>query len=151
MLIKQLSQSVWRRSSFGSYVLLKFVNGRPQTHNLVTLKPNSVVRKWRLRSSDHRLRWMLIFQKDELDQNQYLRYVAWAPQGNAIAFVDYNNNLHYRWDLLISVCSQLTITSDTQRRLQISNWREWMGSGENSSLKSITGINRTCWFIPRIR
>ena len=43
MLIKQLSQSVWRRSSFGSYVLLKFVNGRPQTNNLVSLKPNSVV------------------------------------------------------------------------------------------------------------
>ena len=39
---------------------------------------------------------MLILQKDDLDQNQYLRYVAWAPQGNAIAFVDYNNNLHYR-------------------------------------------------------
>ena len=43
MLIKQLSQSVWRRSSFGSYVLLKFVNGRPQTNKLISLKPNSVV------------------------------------------------------------------------------------------------------------
>ena len=44
MLIKQLSQSVWRRSSFGSYVLLKFVNGRAQTNQLISLKPNSVVR-----------------------------------------------------------------------------------------------------------
>ena len=97
LLIKQLSQSVWRRSSFGSYVLLKFVNGRPQTNKLVSLKPNSVVSDSGLAPA-HRspVSSKLIFQKDDLDQNQYLRYVAWAPQGNAIAFVDYNNNLHYR-------------------------------------------------------
>ena len=29
--------------------------------------------------------------------NQYLRYVSWSPSGNAIAYVDYNNNLHYRY------------------------------------------------------
>ena len=45
LLSKQLSQSVWRRSSFGSYALLKFVNGRAQINQLVSLKPNSVVRK----------------------------------------------------------------------------------------------------------
>ena len=28
--------------------------------------------------------------------NQYLRYVSWSPSGNAIAYVDYSNNLHYR-------------------------------------------------------
>ena len=44
LLIKQLSQSVWRRSSFGSYVLLKFVNGRPLTNKLISLKPDGVVR-----------------------------------------------------------------------------------------------------------
>ena len=93
MLIKQLSQSVWRRSSFGSYVLLKFVNGRPQTNKLVSLKPNSVVRQILASQSPVRA---IFFQTNDLDQNQYLRYVTWAPQGNAIAFVDYNNNLHYR-------------------------------------------------------
>ena len=44
LLIKQLSQPVWRRSSFGSYVLLKFVNGRPLTNKLISLQPSSVVR-----------------------------------------------------------------------------------------------------------
>ena len=37
-----------------------------------------------------------MLQTGDLDQNQYLRYVTWSPTGNAIAFVDYNNNLHYR-------------------------------------------------------
>ena len=27
---------------------------------------------------------------------QYLRLVTWAPTGNALAYVDYNNNIHYR-------------------------------------------------------
>ena len=33
---------------------------------------------------------------NDLDLNQYQRFVTWAPKGNAIAYVDYNNNIHYR-------------------------------------------------------
>ena len=29
-------------------------------------------------------------------KKQKLRYVTWAPKGNAIACVDYDNNIHYR-------------------------------------------------------
>ena len=43
LLVKILSQKVWRRSSIGSYVLIKIVNGVPQTNNLITLKPKSAV------------------------------------------------------------------------------------------------------------
>ena len=30
---------------------------------------------------------------------QYLRLVTWAPTGNGLAYVDYNNNIHYRYIL----------------------------------------------------
>ena len=33
----------------------------------------------------------------EASTAQYIRLVTWAPTGNAIAYVDYNNNIHYRW------------------------------------------------------
>lgn len=34
----------------------------------------------------------------EASTAQYVRLVTWAPTGNAIAYVDYNNNIHYRCD-----------------------------------------------------
>ena len=47
ILVKQESQKVWRRSSIGSYVLVKVVNGIPQTNSrdLISLRPSSVVRE----------------------------------------------------------------------------------------------------------
>ena len=76
LLVKNQSQKVWRRSSIGSYILIKIVNGKALTANPIPLQPDSVM--------------------DENDTNQYLRYVTWSPSGNAIAYIDYNNNLHYR-------------------------------------------------------
>jgi len=76
LLVKEASQKVWRRSSIGSYVLIKFLNGYPQTNRLIPLEPS--------------------ITDNEIDSNKYLRYVSWAPTGNGIAYVDYNNNLHYR-------------------------------------------------------
>ena len=32
-----------------------------------------------------------------MEIGKYLRYVTWSPTGNGIAYVDYNNNLHYRY------------------------------------------------------
>lgn len=45
ILVKQESQKVWRRSSIGSYVLVKVVNGIPQTNkrDLIPLRPKSAV------------------------------------------------------------------------------------------------------------
>ena len=43
LLVKQLSQKVWRRSSFGSYVLIKIVNGVALTEDPIPLQPESVV------------------------------------------------------------------------------------------------------------
>jgi hypothetical protein len=79
LLIKTSSQRVWRRSSFGSYALVRIgADGRPGAGTPVPLLPTGV-------------------EAGSEDLNQYLRYVSWAPQGNALAYVDYDNNLHYRY------------------------------------------------------
>lgn len=78
LLIKTSSQRVWRRSSFGSYALVKIgEDGRPAAGPPVPLLPTGV-------------------EAGGDDLRQYLRYVSWAPVGNALAYVDYENNLHYR-------------------------------------------------------
>ena len=78
LLIKTLSQRVWRRSSFGSYALVKMGgDGRPAPGPPVPLLPQGV-------------------EAGGDDLHQYLRFVSWAPVGNALAYVDYENNLHYR-------------------------------------------------------
>ena len=78
LLVQTSSQKVWRRSSFGQYGLLRLSSrGRPTTTRLLPLQPPGV-------------------RGDGLDLKQYLRLVSWAPVGNALAFVDYENNIHYQ-------------------------------------------------------
>jgi hypothetical protein len=42
LLVKTSSQKVWRRSSFGSYGLIKMKGGRPATTNIIPLAPANV-------------------------------------------------------------------------------------------------------------
>ena len=42
LLVKTSSQKVWRRSSFGSYGLIKMRGGRPATTNIIPLAPSNV-------------------------------------------------------------------------------------------------------------
>ena len=76
LLVKTSTQRVWRRSSYGSYSLVKMVNGRPSATAVPLLPPHA--------------------EAVEDDLNQYLRFVSWAPTGSALAYVDYDNNIHYR-------------------------------------------------------
>jgi len=79
LLVKTAEQKVWRRSSIGTYGLLKMNNqGRPSSTATISLAPPGDIKE------------------NDLDLNSYLRYVSWAPVGNALAYVDYNNNIHYR-------------------------------------------------------
>jgi len=79
LLVKTSNQRVWRRSSFGDYGLLRMgQNGRPASSAVIPLRPPNT-------SGDL-----------EPTTAQYLRLVTWAPTGNALAYVDYNNNIHYR-------------------------------------------------------
>ena len=50
----------------------------------------------------------------EASTAQYVRLVTWAPTGNAIAYVDYNNNIHYRCDNR-GISPQGRITNDNFR------------------------------------
>ena len=50
----------------------------------------------------------------EASTAQYVRLVTWAPTGNAIAYVDYNNNIHYRCDNT-EISPQGRITNDNFR------------------------------------
>lgn len=76
LLVKTRSQRVWRRSSYGTYAFVRMNGGRPDSSAIPLLPPHAEV-------------------GDE-DMNQYLRFVSWAPEGNALAYVDYENNIHYR-------------------------------------------------------
>ena len=70
---------------------------------------------------------------------QYLRLVTWAPTGNALAYVDYNNNIHYRWTwCCVCVCVPKYLTFDFQgnswgRRWTSDNKRNWRPSLQRNS------------------
>ena len=77
LLVKTSSQRVWRRSSIGSYALVRMnSDGRPTSQAFKLLPPHA--------------------EDGGDDMNQFLRFVSWAPVGNALAYVDYENNIHYR-------------------------------------------------------
>ena len=77
MLVQTFQQRVWRRSSIGLYGFLKMAaDGRPSS-SLISLTPP--------KTGDL-----------DLQTDQLLRLVKWAPTGNGLAYVDYNNNVHYR-------------------------------------------------------
>ena len=69
LLIKRTSHRVFRRSSFGNYAILSL-------HNFVLtpLQPSN----W---SNAHR--------------DFMIRYVSWSPRGNALVYVDYDNNVSF--------------------------------------------------------
>lgn len=78
LLLKTSSARVWRRSSIGKYSIHRMVAGRPSGSLIPLIPANS-------KSNDL-----------ETEENDYLRYVSWAPVDNALVYVDYNNNIHYR-------------------------------------------------------
>lgn len=77
LLFKTGSTRVWRRSSYGTYSLVRLAGGRTASQAIPLLPPGS-------------------HGKGDDDPSQYIRLVTWAPQGNALAYVDYNNNIFYR-------------------------------------------------------
>ena len=72
LLIKRTSHRVFRRSSFGTYDVMNLENG-VMDH----LQPSNL-------------------SKSKQDQDEFLiRYVSWAPQGNGLVYVDFDNNVSF--------------------------------------------------------
>jgi len=119
LLVKTSSQKVWRRSSFGSYGLIKMKGGRPATTNILPLaSPNP---------------------RNDLDLNQYQRYVTWAPKGNAIAYVDYNNNIHYRHS---AEAEDLQLTNSGNTSVIYNGIPDWVSEEE------VFEDNKALWWSP---
>eukprot|EP00092_Neocalanus_flemingeri_P005220 GFUD01005613.1.p1 GENE.GFUD01005613.1~~GFUD01005613.1.p1 ORF type:complete len:872 (-),score=205.25 GFUD01005613.1:288-2903(-) len=119
LLVKTLSQKVWRRSSFGSYGLIKMQGGRPATTDIIPLAPTNL--------------------GNDLDLNQFLRYVSWAPEGNAIAYVDYNNNIHYRHS---AESEDLQLTNSGNDSLVYNGIPDWVSEEE------VFEDNKALWWSP---
>ena len=80
ILIKLTSHSVFRRSSYGIYTMLQ-------------LKPNGqhMGKSFPLRPSN------FVPSSPDDEQSQFhIRYVKWAPTGNGLVYVDFQNNIFYR-------------------------------------------------------
>jgi len=107
MLVKTSSIRVWRRSSFGSYAIVRMVDGRP-TSDAIPLEPPH---------ADH----------GGDDFKQYLRYVSWAPTGNAIAYVDYENNVHYRHS---AEAEDIRLTSSGKEDVVFNGIPDWVNEEE---------------------
>ena len=97
LLVKTSNQRVWRRSSFGDYGLLRMAqDGRPASSTVTNLLLSN------RNNREHVLSQVISLSPPntggdlEASTAQYIRLVTWAPTGNAIAYVDYNNNIHYR-------------------------------------------------------
>jgi hypothetical protein len=71
LLIKRSSRRVFRRSSYGEYAVLSLHDGV-----MTPLKPSNLSRS-----------------PNSNTDAFLLRYVSWSPQGNALVYVDYNNNV----------------------------------------------------------
>ena len=119
LLVKTSSQRVWRRSSFGSYGLIRMHNGRPSTTNIIPLTPPS--------------------KSDDLDLDQYVRLVTWAPVGNAIAYVDYNNNIHYRHS---AESEDLQLTNSGNDTVIYNGIPDWVNEEE------VFEDNKAIWWSP---
>ena len=70
LLIKRSSRRVFRRSSYGTYDILEWKNG------IIThLTPSN-------------------WSKSKHDPDEFqVRYVSWAPKGNGLVYVDFDNNV----------------------------------------------------------
>jgi len=119
LLVKTSSQKVWRRSSFGSYGLIKMQGGRPATTNILPLAPANA--------------------RNDLDLNQYQRFVTWAPKGNAIAYVDYNNNIHYRHS---AESEDLQLTNSGNDSVVYNGIPDWVSEEE------VFEDNKALWWSP---
>eukprot|EP00090_Calanus_glacialis_P028875 TRINITY_DN4629_c0_g1_i1.p1 TRINITY_DN4629_c0_g1~~TRINITY_DN4629_c0_g1_i1.p1 ORF type:complete len:673 (-),score=148.29 TRINITY_DN4629_c0_g1_i1:778-2796(-) len=119
LLVKTSSQKVWRRSSFGSYGLIKMRGGRPATTNIIPLAPANA--------------------RNDLDLNQYQRFVTWAPKGNAIAYVDYNNNIHYRHS---AESEDLQLTNSGNDSVVYNGIPDWVSEEE------VFEDNKALWWSP---
>ena len=70
LLIKRSSKKIFRRSSYGTYAIISL-----HDHTLTPLKPSNLSMK----ADDHFL----------------IRFVSWGPQGNSLAYVDYDGNVSF--------------------------------------------------------
>lgn len=77
LLIKQTSHDVFRKSSYGHYVIYNVQNG----NTVMPLRPTDMPMPAR-------------------NVGFMVRYVAWAPEGNALVYVDLDNNIYYRRSVL---------------------------------------------------
>jgi len=120
LLVKTSSQKVWRRSSFGSYGIIRMQRGRPASTNIISLAPPNLA-------------------GNDLELNQYLRYVTWAPEGNAIAYVDYNNNIHYRHS---AESEDLQLTNSGKDSVVYNGIPDWVSEEE------VFEDNKALWWSP---
>ena len=101
LLIKRSSHSVFRRSSFGIYSILQ-------------LRPNGqhMKKSFELKPVDHQNHFSGFVPTSPNDEqsNFHIRYVKWAPTGNGLVYVDYQNNIYYRKTALARFVSHFNIT-----------------------------------------
>jgi len=109
LLFKTGSTRVWRRSSFGTYSLVRLSGGRTSSQAIPILPPNA------RRSSD------------DDDLGQYIRLVTWAPEGNALAYVDYNNNIFYRNS---AEAEDIQLTSSGREDIVFNGIPDWVNEEE---------------------
>ena len=80
LLIKRTSHSVFRRSSFGIYSILQLKPNGQHMKNSFALRPSGFVPS----------------SPDDEQSHFHIRYVKWAPTGNGLVYVDFQNNIFYR-------------------------------------------------------
>ena len=93
LLIKRSSHSVFRRSSFGIYSILQLRPNGQHMKKSFELKPSGFVPT----------------QQNDAQSHFHIRYVKWAPTGNGLVYVDYQNNIYYRKSALARFVSHSTI------------------------------------------
>ena len=69
LLLKTTNFKVFRRSTYGTYDIISLEN-----HHMLHLHPSN----WSSKPGDSKF---------------LIRYVSWAPQGNGLVYVDFNNNV----------------------------------------------------------
>jgi hypothetical protein len=94
LLIKRSSHSVFRRSSFGIYSILQLRPNGQHMKKSFELKPSGFVPT----------------SPNDEQSHFHIRYVKWAPNGNGLVYVDYQNNIYYRKTALARFVSYCTST-----------------------------------------
>jgi len=113
LLIKRSMHRVFRRSSYGNYAILSL-------HNFVLtpLEPSN-------RSNS---------QADFM-----IRYVSWGPQGNALVYVDFDNDIYYRKSVL---SQDEQITSNGEAFVNYNGIPDWVFEEE------VFEDNKALWWSP---